>query len=56
MPSGRPVSFWLRHEEIEEIDDAAEKAGLSRSEFVKAAIRLSLLSPRAASAPSSRRG
>lgn len=46
MSAGRPVSFWIRHEFIEDIDAAADKRGMSRSEFVLEAIARSVLETR----------
>lgn len=42
MAAGRPISFWMRHEFIEQISAAAEKHDMTRSEYVLTAIRRSL--------------
>jgi hypothetical protein len=39
MRSGRPVSFWVSLEEIAALEEAAKKAGCSRNEACRRAIR-----------------
>lgn len=42
MASGRPVSFWMRFDFIEDIDDAAEAENMTRSQYVIRGIHASL--------------
>lgn len=42
MQSGRPVSFWMRFELIERIDEAAKAENMSRSQYVLRGIHASL--------------
>ena len=34
MAAGRPLSVWMRHEFIEQLDDEAEKRGINRSQLI----------------------
>lgn len=42
MASGRPVSFWMRFDFIDDIDDAAKAENMTRSEYVMRGIYASL--------------
>lgn len=42
MPSGRPVSFWMRFDFIEDVDEAAEAENMTRSQYVMRGIYASL--------------
>ena len=39
MVSGRPVSFWMRFEDIEALDEEARRQGVTRSALVMALLR-----------------
>lgn len=34
MSAGRPLSVWMRHELIEQLDSEAEKRGINRSQLI----------------------
>lgn len=42
MPQGRVVSFWLRNELIEQLDERASDQGVSRTAVVREAITHSI--------------
>lgn len=45
MPAGRPISFWLRNEDIDALDAEAAKRGETRSQLVVNLIRDEVFPP-----------
>jgi len=37
--TGRPISFWMSHEEIDALQAAADKDGCTRNEAARRAVR-----------------